>query len=249
MSASLFSFRASDHPRSRGEYVANAAEAQVKLGSSPLSRGIPDSHCIMGSAPMDHPRSRGEYPRAFLPHGAHPGSSPLSRGIPFPAPQADVSVRIIPALAGNTPPISSTSRVSSGSSPLSRGIRRSVDSIASGNGIIPALAGNTAAFSRNLLKAPDHPRSRGEYVDSNDPRLYSTGSSPLSRGILQSLPGKPQTGGIIPALAGNTFPAGPFSEPPEDHPRSRGEYSSSYPRRTAGQGSSPLSRGIRFAAW
>ena len=52
----------------------------------------------------------------------------------------------------------------------------------------------------------------------------SLGSSPLSRGIhiiSRSSAFEPR---IIPALAGNTRPAGPTRRPVSDHPRSRGEY-------------------------
>ena len=53
-----------------------------------------------------------------------------------------------------------------------------------------------------------------------------------------------QPRGIIPALAGNTVPAGVSDSRWWDHPRSRGEYRDiDRPSDDAG-GSSPLSRGI-----
>ena len=72
-----------DHPRSRGEYIASSVSAAAAAGSSPLSRGI--QHGVAKLVPplriipalagntsqrlismlerKDHPRSRGEYRR------------------------------------------------------------------------------------------------------------------------------------------------------------------------------------------
>ena len=90
-----------DHPRSRGEYSSCVYYYIPLLGSSPLSRGIPEAyrprlnrvriipalagntvdHVFVLSWPPDHPRSRGEY-ALFREHYANGGgSSPLSRGI------------------------------------------------------------------------------------------------------------------------------------------------------------------------
>ena len=91
-----------DHPRSRGEYLAAPAAGVVVRGSSPLSRGILVMVVMSGSCPgiipalagntsgramrslpvADHPRSRGEYTSPATRRGFSLGSSPLSRGIP-----------------------------------------------------------------------------------------------------------------------------------------------------------------------
>ena len=132
-----------DHPRSRGEYKESPSSLQHRLGSSPLSRGIPPVHVPMffpmGIIPAlagntrvrhlpytlipDHPRSRGEYVSLSTAASIAFGSSPLSRGIP-----------------GGIQPVCLISR------------------------IIPALAGNTIIGSSHALNAEDHPRSRGEYI-------------------------------------------------------------------------------------
>ena len=111
-----------DHPRSRGEYGAVLVVTHSKLGSSPLSRGIPKHRthrhrrhriipALAGNTPSwrsrtggisDHPRSRGEYFASMLTVFHHHGSSPLSRGIPHPRRGRFRTARIIPALAGNT---------------------------------------------------------------------------------------------------------------------------------------------------
>ena len=75
-------------------------------------------------------------------------------------------------------------------------------------------------------------------------RLRSLGSSPLSRGIRMRIEGPGFERRIIPALAGNTRPAGLSGCTATDHPRSRGEYVFFHNLAFDGDGSSPLSRGI-----
>ena len=155
-------FREPDHPRSRGEYAFDGDFILSRLGSSPLSRGIPESGrhqrqhrriipALAGntwqvfgnnSCSQDHPRSRGEYVRVRITRERTRGSSPLSRGIPRPE---------------EGPPIMT--------------------------GIIPALAGNTSRHRRRRFIFRDHPRSRGEYIAPQTTAFHLQGSSPLSRGI------------------------------------------------------------------
>ena len=232
-----------DHPRSRGEYAA--------AGLYDLTR-------------PDHPRSRGEYGLDLGSDLVEYGSSPLSRGI-LAAPFCHQSrYRIIPALAGNTSarffvarsrPDHPRSRgeylvnkardvIGKGSSPLSRGIRGLViQSLLSGR-IIPALAGNTFHVAPIYLLWQDHPRSRGEYSGEPKHTLNAKGSSPLSRGILETTTDPEDCRGIIPALAGNTYGCYLVPGLGRDHPRSRGEYLWANLRNGRRQGSSPLSRGI-----
>ena len=114
--------RAGAHPRSRGENHIATYLARYSGGSSPLTRGKPDSmravpgiwrlipahagKTVQGSDPFPpsaaHPRSRGENTRAS---GASPqsaGSSPLTRGKQHEADAAATSGRLIPAHAGKT---------------------------------------------------------------------------------------------------------------------------------------------------
>ena len=212
----------------------------------------------------DHPRSRGEYIMLSFGGPKPIGSSPLSRGIP-PRPRAGLpQSRIIPALAGNTgwgthlPPFRWDHPRSrgeydrgfvedlhrGGSSPLSRGIPPRRGSMIPSRGIIPALAGNTRQARHREDRGEDHPRSRGEYKRRAAPLVWQLGSSPLSRGIRAQAGQIPLRRGIIPALAGNTrFPMR-RSRPPQDHPRSRGEYNGEIGILCPRMGSSPLSRGI-----
>ena len=204
--------------------------------------------CVRTGCGRDHPRSRGEY----MGHGRESrglaGSSPLSRGIRSRPSWWRSTIRIIPALAGNTslqvvvehhrqdhprsrgeygwsfpaPP------TRFGSSPLSRGIRRHFGSAAQDAGIIPALAGNTPAARPSPPHRRDHPRSRGEYTAACHDGCQHRGSSPLSRGILPSFLTQLGSPRIIPALAGNTIRGAHTLLRSPDHPRSRGEYASSF---------------------
>ena len=131
-----------------------------------------------------------------------------------------------------------------GSSPLSRGIRKGHHVAHCFPRIIPALAGNTQKPSRSDEGARDHPRSRGEYVDMSTSRQTAKGSSPLSRGIRESVDPNGAKQRIIPALAGNTALTRRATARSWDHPRSRGEYPHHCVEDTFLPGSSPLSRGI-----
>ena len=195
---------------------------------------------------QDHPRSRGEYTQTPAVSGKTEGSSPLSRGIPYHWTPLRGICGIIPALAGNTTPRHRRRLLRSdhprsrgeyrrevrpcspslGSSPLSRGIRpHAPDRILMR--IIPALAGNTAAVLPVANDTGDHPRSRGEYPRRSQRSHCASGSSPLSRGIHDPVPGRYSAPGIIPALAGNTDAKIVLSLDITDHPRSRGEYTAS----------------------
>ena len=212
----------------------------------------------------DHPRSRGEYFPELPIEYDDDGSSPLSRGIRWAVSPATETDGIIPALAGNTHepghgrpaptdhPRSRgeygmgghRTRPREGSSPLSRGIPMRVNDSKHHVRIIPALAGNTYKGGNPNEDAGDHPRSRGEYVQSLVPSSAVPGSSPLSRGIPPPLPLTIAMVRIIPALAGNTCSTCANPRASWDHPRSRGEYDDLLCQRETCEGSSPLSRGI-----
>ena len=193
----------SDHPRSRGEYLAVEPVRAGLDGSSPLSRGIRRSP---GSPPIQQriiPALAGNT-RSWTPVCPSAGDHPRSRGEYTDGAMA--------------------SALTVGSSPLSRGIRCATPAGLGADRIIPALAGNTRASSNVASVAADHPRSRGEYQGRHGPVLRALGSSPLSRGI--HLPPKVCNARrrIIPALAGNTTLPSTLGTLDRDHPRSRGEY-------------------------
>ena len=97
--------------------------------------------------------------------------------------------------------------------------------------------------ARELVK--DHPRSRGVYCGWRGAFSWSSGSSPLARGLPLGAEAAAHADRIIPARAGFTAlwrgPAGPHP----DHPRSRGVYAFVFCSYVCSTGSSPLARGLR----
>ena len=259
---------ARDHPRSRGVYSTGCATTWPRCGSSPLARGLPHRHRIRQWDDGDHPRSRGVY---HARHGIGPsaqGSSPLARGLLYSRFYSGAADGIIPARAGFTEPVGDggvgardhpRSRgvygasvwcrcVMWGSSPLARGLLFSSSLIGVVGGIIPARAGFTSRRLRGRLPGQDHPRSRGVYLRLPAASASLSGSSPLARGLLQTVWNGIKLAGIIPARAGFTriLPHGRVKN--EDHPRSRGVYGPEGHADGPEPGSSPLARGLPWTA-
>ena len=109
--------------------------------------------------------------------------------------------------------------------------------------LIPAHAGKTAEAAAPGGPVRAHPRSRGE----NQPRCYpargSLGSSPLTRGKLNSSLVVSCCQGLIPAHAGKTRRIHCLKRLIRAHPRSRGENVDRKFRTMIRSGSSPLTRG------
>ena len=213
-----------DHPRSRGEYQLEPVAGEQFRGSSPLSRGIRVRPVGWELLRGIIPALAGNTGQVIIFVTRRFGSSPLSRGILLSQALSPETHGIIPALAGNTvrvvgaddgtkdhprsrgeygcpPARPPTAR---GSSPLSRGIRDGSVLHDHLPGIIPALAGNTRWGWSFYGRAPDHPRSRGEYIYPCASEDFQRGSSPLSRGIQCPYTDAATPSRIIPALAGNT---------------------------------------------
>ena len=91
----------------------------------------------------------------------------------------------------------------------------------------------------------DHPRSRGEHIWQTIYEFFSNGSSPLTRGTLQSTVTLLPAVGIIPAHAGNTRYRNRLATYPQDHPRSRREHETCPKNSSVTLGSSPLTQGTR----
>ena len=191
------------------------------------------------------------------------GSSPLTRGKRANAHRGFLTVRLIPAHAGKTggecghhlvAPAHPRSRGEnvvrenlcrnpSGSSPLTRGKPVRVGHAYWWSGLIPAHAGKTSMTDRSPSKHTAHPRSRGENGAWCGRRVFSMGSSPLTRGKLAPPSGRGHHGGLIPAHAGKTTRGRGQSRSGSAHPRSRGENTGKFMKITTDQGSSPLTRG------
>ena len=213
-------------------------------GSSPLARGLrphlPVEHQRERIIPAragftvggrfalvcrgDHPRSRGVYAEAEASESSASGSSPLARGLLIGALRAALAGGIIPARAGFTLRRGRLTRPRP-DHPRSRGVYHT-------------------CFRARACTA-DHPRSRGVYAPARVVGMPRAGSSPLARGLLESLPEQTRKEGIIPARAGFTMCGSAATAPPPDHPRSRGVYPPNRGEDKWTAGSSPLARGLQ----
>ena len=213
-----------DHPRSRGVYAGARVARFVRLGSSPLARGLPVGSgqplVVVGIIPAragftsspqlrsttrpDHPRSRGVYrTRPSSPRRCS-GSSPLARGLQDVADPGAAHRGIIPARAGFTPPSPPTRRTT-WDHPRSRGVYGSSPvPFGWGSGSSPLARGLRQAASKTSMQKTDHPRSRGVYVGARDESPECGGSSPLARGLPIGSRGPVRIRRIIPARAGFT---------------------------------------------
>ena len=215
---------ARDHPRSRGVYGMMVSSLDRSPGSSPLARGLRSGRRRGGGHGPDHPRSRGVYVSWSWRCWGWRGSSPLARGLLRTDVLLAAGVRIIPARAGFT---GDRGRLlpGAGDHPRSRGVYEAVEH--------PGPAD------------PDHPRSRGVYRRARSASSWSSGSSPLARGLLAPHEIRSDGVRIIPARAGFTRRPRAAHLRWEDHPRSRGVYAGSRPPARRAAGSSPLARGLR----
>ena len=91
-------------------------------------------------------------------------------------------------------------------------------------GIIPAHAGNTPYPRPPVIRSRDHPRACGEHRNERSSVLPFQGSSPRMRGTLSTTLKVVETGGIIPAHAGNTQRRQRRPGQRRDHPRACGEH-------------------------
>ena len=134
-----------------------------------------------------------------------------------------------------------------GSSPLTRGklARRVGDAIHAR--LIPAHAGKTTPRARRPASHEAHPRSRGENSVLRMPDGTPPGSSPLTRGKRGVHDGQYSEARLIPAHAGKTPWVTRTVVQPTAHPRSRGENKLGRVSVGVQSGSSPLTRGKRFA--
>ena len=236
-----------DHPRSRGVYSRRPPRPSWTAGSSPLARGLPGPTSPTRPAPRiiparagfthltgtmpawagDHPRSRGVYAARSRSCGVRAGSSPLARGLPSrtaapPTPPVDH-----PRSRGVYAEAARCGCGFLGSSPLARGLPMEETIMTATARIIPARAGFTHIGTVRVLSWRDHPRSRGVYsmMAAISPSIQ--GSSPLARGLRDLAGDVVGAVRIIPARAGFTLLRAIVLESLEDHPRSRGVYTTS----------------------
>ena len=253
-------------PLARGLHCKGSGHLR-SLRIIPARAGFTLLIVVMHRWGKDHPRSRGVYGVRHRPKLTDRGSSPLARGLPPRSRFRGRGRGIIPARAGFTQSgdvgiIHAVDHPRSrgvyhghrlenprrqGSSPLARGLRRGDYQAAIAGRIIPARAGFTRHGNRRRWRGPDHPRSRGVYVNYEAGNALTQGSSPLARGLPMNVNSGEEKHGIIPARAGFTCPAWFHGATRKDHPRSRGVYLPMTVAQMAKAGSSPLARGLLSA--
>ena len=157
--------------------------------------------------------------------------------------------RIIPAYAGSTRLDIPWPQAMQGSSPHTRGAPFDVPVDLGIGGIIPAYAGSTELVVVGHDEAQDHPRIRGEHAVDVGPDRRRRGSSPHTRGARAASGRRRRQGGIIPAYAGSTAMSEWEASEVADHPRIRGEHSSTSSTATSVSGSSPHTRGAQLDVW
>ena len=111
-----------------------------------------------------------------------------------------------------------------GSSPRMRGTHDVIAFHALRPGIIPAYARNTCRNDTRGCCTWDHPRVCGEHGTTLGSKRLKRGSSPRMRGTPEKDMEPYQTGGIIPAYAGNTKDYREHTPHVRDHPRVCGEH-------------------------
>ena len=131
----------------------------------------------------------------------------------------------------------------SGSSPLTRGKTLHAARDVPNARLIPAHAGKTFSEPLRRSRAWAHPRSRGENRWAIDTLNSKGGSSPLTRGKPEHVPGYGLGGGLIPAHAGKTGGTRSRWFWSWAHPRSRGENNVRRLDDRRSRRSSPLTRG------
>ena len=191
------------------------------------------------------------------------GSPPRARGKELTKPKLHRLFGITPACAGKSDPPRTTDQqhrdhprvrgekiwspfrlpVSQGSPPRARGkacLERILKPL---RRITPACAGKSASRAHLLSLKLDHPRVRGEKSSRTAEKSPPLGSPPRARGKDRHDGKGGRDDGITPACAGKSSTWASLTRLPRDHPRVRGEKSSSSRGTMKHVGSPPRARG------
>ena len=153
--------RRREHPRARGENSMPMDLALAVAGTSPRTRG---KHTIAAIAE----KQGGNIP-------AHAGKTQSADSTQTPSEEH-------PRARGeNTPPTPQSPRPT-GTSPRTRGKRGCHQGAAPGMRNIPAHAGKTTRIQRCYQTKQEHPRARGENLNTQVTVLDARGTSPRTRG-------------------------------------------------------------------
>ena len=152
-----------------------------------------------------HPRIRGE--RNPFSGAAAParGSSPYTRGTPKRRRRVRTCPTVHPRMRGERTVAVMIRSAPYGSSPHTRGTRPPAARCGRASRFIPACAGNARRSPGPSGATSVHPRIRGERFLASRLDLGNGGSSPHTRGTLETLKGDDSKERFIPAYAGNAM--------------------------------------------
>ena len=211
----------------------------------PAGAGNSNSYTDKSSKQTVYPRWRGKLPLRLMNDNKNGGLSPLARGTRSTITSKSAESRFIPAGAGNSvlslPYIARISvyprwrgelislleymSCAHGLSPLARGTPRHAGRAAIPPRFIPAGAGNSFSSSSIAVVLTVYPRWRGELLIRSSYSAPLAGLSPLARGTRERGEIPAGRARFIPAGAGNSLAAPPFSPGAAVYPRWRGELS------------------------
>ena len=157
--------RPRDHPRARGEHVGSPSSTSSPNGSPPRTRGAPQALWCAPEGRGSPPRTRGAHGPRSRGEGC-PLDHPRARGEHYSATASLVIVPDHPRARGEHCAWNRERRTYPGSPPRTRGAPRPTGPDRRCLGITPAHAGSTTRCPERRAERPDHPRARGEHVDS-----------------------------------------------------------------------------------
>ena len=249
-------------PHMRGKQLATSV-FMVSFRIIPAHAGQTDGATLWAMRDSDHPRTCGANYNDPASDVFPQGSSPHMRGKRQLFRSIDVRLWIIPAHAGQTKQCASActdgtdhprtcganffssacSRIAGGSSPHMRGKLGGTLRTLKSQRIIPAHAGQTRTLNSGSTVVKDHPRTCGANLLSTPGPSVRIGSSPHMRGKHRAGRRRPDVLRIIPAHAGQTFPANRHRSASSDHPRTCGANYMGSVLMVTHTGSSPHMRG------
>ena len=175
--------RTSEHPRARGENIERPLQPLGSLGTSPRTRGKRDNRFLRRCTGRNIPAHAGKTVTYFSGRRTTK-EHPRARG------ENNTSIK----LAANC----------TGTSPRTRGKRGGGGADFLGARNIPAHAGKTRHQRQGHVEGEEHPRARGENSDLVSGSIFSSGTSPRTRGKPCRTHPHPVRHRNIPAHAGKT---------------------------------------------
>ena len=157
------------------------------------------------SSARDHPRTRGEKSVLSVAYIAYSGSPPHTRGKVRSIHGLHISARDHPRTRGEKTLLTASFVLAAGSPPHTRGKADSELPPTSVGGITPAHAGKRSSTIRDVSRASDHPRTRGEKKWIQNQNRQDGGSPPHTRGKVFMDCISVQVRRITPAHAGKSF--------------------------------------------